>query len=342
MKKLFLLVSGLAIVYSAQSQTILTCKTHGLTPSEKNPMVITKYQDAGQAGQNVIWDFSNLESTSDFTGNIQEAYITKGCNNFPNSNTVLEEFGNYFFFNVTSTQMEQNGYLNGNGSAYIEYKKPFVKMKYPFSYNSSYSGVFEGTYNSNEKQIGEIIGTYHVTGDGIGTLLLPDGKTLKNTLRVKEVKSYKQIINNSSVGIEDVTYRWYVNEHRFPVLVFISSTYTYQNGQNNTSTRAAYNSNIINPSNDSFFSSNGFDLDIFPNPYSEKVNINLRLESSSKVNITVFDLIGKRISVLVDKQEEAGELTYNFSAKELGLAKGTYLVKVKVNNKETTRKIMEI
>ncbi len=318
MKKLFLLVSGLAIVYSVQSQTILTCKTHGLTPSEKNPMVITKYQDAGQAGQNVIWDFSNLESTSDFTGNIQEAYITKGCNNFPNSNTVLEEFGNYFFFNVTSTQMEQNGYLNGNGSAYIEYKKPFVKMKYPFSYNSSYSGVFEGTYNSNEKQIGEIIGTYHVTGDGIGTLLLPDGKTLKNTLRVKEVKSYKQIINNSSVGIEDVTYRWYVNEHRF------------------------YNSNIINPSNDSFFSSNGFDLDIFPNPYSEKVNINLRLESSSKVNITVFDLIGKRISVLVDKQEEAGELTYNFSAKELGLAKGTYLVKVKVNNKETTRKIMEI
>ena len=55
-----------------------------------------------------------------------------------------------------------------------------------------------------------------------------------------------------------------------------------------------------------------------------------------------FDLIGKIISVLVDKTETAGEFNYNFSAKDLGLAKGTYLVKVKVNNKETTRKIIEL
>jgi len=341
MKKTFLLVCGLAVAFVVQSQTILTYKSHGLIPNEKNPMVITKYIEPGVAGQNAIWDFSNLEATSDFIGNIQEPFETKGFNNFPNSNTVLEEFGNFFFFNVNGQQMEQNGYSTGNGSVYIQYNKPFIKMKYPFSFNSSYNGSFEGSYNSNEKQVGEIVGTYDVTGDGIGTLLLPGGKKILNALRVKEVKSYKQTISNSSVDIEDITYRWYVNEHRFPVLVLIKSTYLYQNGQSNNSTRAAYNSNIIS-SVESPISENGFGLEIFPNPYQDKVNINLRLESASKVNITVYDLIGKRISILVDKFESAGEFNYTFSAKELGLATGTYLVKTRVNNKESTKKIVEL
>jgi hypothetical protein len=238
--------------------------------------------------------------------------------------------------------MEQNGFSSGNGSLYIEYKKPFIKMKYPFSYNSSYSGNFEGIYNSNDKPIGEIVGTYTVAGDGIGTLVLPGGKEIKNALRVMEVKNYKQTIGSTSVDIEDLTYRWYVNEHRFPLLVLISSTYTYQNGQKSSNTRAAYNSNVILLSAENSNNVNGFALDIFPNPYHEKVNIKLRLESTAPVNITIFDLIGKRISVLVDKTETEGELNYSFSAKDLGLAKGTYLVKVRVNNKETTRKILEL
>lgn len=342
MKKLFLLVSGLAVAFAVQSQTILTFKSHALIPNERNPMIISKYVEPGKAGQNVVWDFSKIEAASDFVGNIQESYITKGSNYFPQSNTVLEEFGNYFFFNVNSSQMEQNGYSTGNGSVYIEYKKPFIKMKYPFSFNSSYSGTFDGIYNSNDKPIGEIAGTYSVSGDGIGTLLLPDGKEMNNALRVKEVKKYKQTISNSSVNIEDLTYRWYVNEHRFPVLVLISSTYTYQNGQTSTTTRAAYNSNVILLSAETMNTTNGFGLDIFPNPYHEKVNIKLQLETLSPVNITVFDLIGKRIAVLVDKTETAGEFSYSFSAKDLGLAKGTYLVKVMVNNKETTRKIIEL
>lgn len=342
MKKLILLVSGLTISLFSQSQTILTYQTHGLIPNEKNPMLLTKYCDPGSAGQNAVWDFSTLEATNNFVGTIQESYTTKGNNKFPTSNIALEEFGNYFFFNANNSQMEQIGYATGNGSVYIEYTKPFIKMRYPFSYNSSYSGVFEGTYNSNDKPIGEIAGTYLVTGDGIGTLLLPNGKSLKNTLRVREVKNYKQTFNNSSVSIEDVTYRWYVNEHRFPVLVLINSTFTYENGQSNSSTKAAYNSNVLSLKSENINNTSGFDLEIFPNPYSEKVNIKLQLESSSTVSVVVFDLIGKKIAVLADKFENSGELNYTFSAKEMGLAKGTYIVKVKVNNREVVRKIVEL
>ncbi len=343
MKKMyFLLVIGLMIAINSQSQTILTFKSHGLLPDERNPMMLTKYLEPGQDGQGVVWNFSALEATSNFIGSIHDPYIIKGGSKFSAANTALEEFGSYFFFNSNSNQLEQYGYLSNNGSTAIEYTKPFVKMRYPFSFNSSYSGSFEGKYISNDKEIGGIIGSYQVTGDAIGTLILPEGKSFRNVLRVKEVKSYDQVLGGSTTRIEETTYRWYVNEHRFPILVLISCNYTYENGQATITTKAAYNSNVLISNNNLTSSNSDYKLEVYPNPYYDKVNINLHIDAMANVNIIVYDLIGKRIAVLADKNEDAGDLTYNFSAKELGLAKGTYIVKVKVNNSETTRKVIEL
>lgn len=342
MKRILLLIVGLTIISNIQAQTILTFKSHGLQPDEKNPMMLTKYVEPGPEGQNVVWNFTSLESTNNFVGNVLNTYTTKGIERFSAANTTLEEFGNYFFFNSNSSQLEQLGYLSNNGSIAIEYSKPFVKMRYPFSFNSSYSGTFDGKYISNNKPIGDIAGTYQVTGDAIGTLLLPEGKSFRNALRIKEVKTYNQTLNGSTIKIEEVTYRWYVNEHRFPILVLINCTYTYENGQTSTSNRAAFNSNVLLSNNEPTSTNSAFKLEAFPNPYYAKININLHIESSSKVNITVYDLIGKRVSVLTDKYEDAGDYSYTFSAKELGLARGTYILKVKVNNSEETRKILEL
>jgi hypothetical protein len=342
MKTILSLMIGFTFSVTINAQTILTFKTHGLMPNEKNPMVLTKYVDPGIEGQNVVWDFSMLEATNSFTGNVQNPYSLKSIGGFETANTVLEEFGSYFFFNATSYQLEQYGYVSSNGNISIEYSKPFIKMRYPFSFNSSYSGVFEGKYNSNNKPIGDIIGNYQVTGDGIGTLILPEKKSFHNALRIKEVKSYKQKINGSTTSIEEITYRWYVNEHRFPILVLINSTYTFENGQNSASTKAAYNSNVISSSMVNNNDGDNLKLDVFPNPYREKVNINLHIDNRSDVKITVYDIIGKKIATIVDKSEDAGDLTYNFSAKEIGLANGTYIIKVKVNSKEITKKIIEL
>jgi len=335
-------VIGLTIALTSHAQTILTFKSHGLQPNEKNPMMLTKYVAPGADGQDVTWNFSSLEATSNFTANIQNPYPLKGSNRFTASNTTLEEFGNYFFFNSNSNLLEQYGYLSNNGSVAIEYSKPFVKMRYPFSFNSFYSGSFEGKYYSNDKAIGDIEGTYQVVGDAIGTLLLPDGKSFRNALRVKETKDYNQILNGSTTSIQEISYRWYVNDYRFPILVLISCNYTFENGQHSTTTRAAYNSNVMLSDDSLTGNSSGCKLEVFPNPYYEKVNINLHIDSRSKVNITVYDLIGKRIAILADKYEDAGDFTYNFSAKEIGLARGTYIVKVKVNNNDTTRKVLEL
>ncbi len=342
MKRILLLVSGLIVAFGLNAQTILTYKSHGLLPNEQNPMMLTKYLEPGSSGQNVTWDFSMLEGTNNFVGSIQSPSLVKGADRFVFTNTMLEEFGSYFFFNSNSNALEQFGYLSSNGSFALEYSKPFVKMRYPFSYNSFYSGDFEGTYFADNKEIGKLSGNYKVSGDGIGTLVLPEGKSYRNVLRVKEVKVYDQNLNGSKVKIEETAYRWYVNEHRFPILVFIKCNYTYDNGQTSSTTKAAFNSKVMTSIKGISDAVSTYNVEVFPNPYYERVNIKLQLNERAKVIVDVYDLIGKRIANLSNKYEEAGEYTYLFSAKEIGLAKGTYIVKVKVNNLETTRKILEL
>jgi hypothetical protein len=342
MKRLLLIAAGLVIAFNSQSQTILTYKSHGLLPDVQNPMMLTKFVDPGQEGQNVTWDFSLLEATNDFVGNLHKPSIVKGGSRFSSANTTLEEFGSYFFFNSNSSILEQYGFSSSNGSFTIEYSKPFVKMRYPFSFNSSYSGTFEGKYFSDDKAIGEINGTYRVDGDAIGTLILPEGKSFRNVLRVKEIKNYNQVINSSTTKIVETTHRWYVNEHRFPILVLIKSDYTFENGQTSSATKAAYNSKVLITNSSLTSESSAYRIEVSPNPYYDIVNISLHIEQKSKINITVYDLIGKRVALLADRIEESGDFTFNFSAKGLGLARGTYIVKVRVNSSETTRKILEL
>jgi hypothetical protein len=304
-------------------------------------MKITKYTEPGVEGKNVVWDFRNLELVSDFAGTLDDPTFSKGVGIFTESNTVLEEFGNYFFFKSNESGIEQHGFMSNSGTTTIVYDQPFVKMRYPFTFGSSYTGSFGGTYNSNERNIGTIQGTYTVTGDGMGTLLLPGNKSYSNVLRVKEVKAYNQSLNNRGYDIEVVTYRWYVNEHRFPILVLIKSSSFFENGRTGSSTQAAYNPLAITPL-DVTTTADNLNFSAYPNPYRDQISIRFNLENPSNVNLSVFDVNGRLVKVLFTGDEVSGEKNYKFSAKEMGLASGAYIVKLNVNGAETSQKVLEL
>ena len=340
MKKL-LLLAFVAISIFAQAQTKLTNETHGFIPNERNPMVITNYVEPGNFGKNVIWDFTNLQVTNTFEGLILETYLSKCCNLFSKGNTVLEEFGNFFVFETSANRLEQHGFLSSTGNTQIVYTKPFIKMQYPFTYGSHFDGNFEADYIINGQKTGKLIGTYKVEGDAKGKLKLPNGKELGNVLRVKEVKSSKQIINGTTTNFEDITYRWYVENHRFPVLVLIKSTYNY-NGTPSVTTKAAFNSNIISTTPNVDLQDGDLKIEIYPNPYQGRVTIAYNLENTANVNISVFDLTGKLVNVVTSGVESAGQKQHYFSAAELGMSAGAYIVKLRVDNKEVSRKILEL
>mgnify|MGYP005835434925 CR=1 FL=1 len=343
MKKILLIAAFTGYAYSLSGQVTLTFDTHGFVPDQKNPMVLTKYTDPGISGKNVVWDFSKLEVQNSFTGNIENYYTSKCCSKFSKGNVVLEEFGNFFVFESTPTSLEQVGFMSANGVTRLEYTKPFVKMQYPFTYGGTYSGNYEGHYVVNDNIIGKISGTYLVVGDGIGKLVLPNGRTLDNVLRVKEVRTTKQVFSNGSALITDITYRWYVAQHRFPVLVLIRSEVRGENSEPVVSTRAAYNSNVMNVATENPINElANTNLSVYPNPYSDRVKIEFITPERCQVNLSIYDLSGKLVKEIENSTLDAGPKHYEFSAKALGISSGAFILKLKAGKYEESRKLLEI
>lgn len=61
----------------------------------------------------------------------------------------------------------------------------------------------------------------------------------------------------------------------------------------------------------------------YPNPFNPTTSINYTLKSSGKVELSVFDIMGRKVSSLVNRNEIAGEHSITFNANEL--ASGTYI-----------------
>lgn len=85
-----------------------------------------------------------------------------------------------------------------------------------------------------------------------------------------------------------------------------------------------------------------FFMTVVPNPYSGKTNIAFSLESDAEVTIEVLNTMGQRVSLLHDGLQTKGDYKYDFSAKELGFATGIYTVRVVVDGKYHTRRIIEL
>jgi hypothetical protein len=64
----------------------------------------------------------------------------------------------------------------------------------------------------------------------------------------------------------------------------------------------------------------------YPNPFTGSSNIKYRMAANSNVSIIVYDLNGKPVSTLVNKQQPAGTYDVQFSGKNL--TKGVYFVNV--------------
>jgi hypothetical protein len=87
----------------------------------------------------------------------------------------------------------------------------------------------------------------------------------------------------------------------------------------------------------------GGDRDVFvsqndPNPFNPTTQITFRLEKPSFVNLTIYDIIGRQITNLVNTKLEAGKHTYQFDG--TNWAGGIYFYRVKTNGSTVTRKMV--
>ena len=168
MKLLNLLVLFCAFT-TAMAQPTITYENHALKAGVDNPMTFCSFLDAGVAGNNVTWDFTQLKAIKEFTGHISDAVDA----NFYMANTELEEFGIRFYYDINENGIEHYGYLSRDGRTRVIYDNPYEKIHYPFVFRDNSKSSFSGEYFSKSKKIGDIAGTGDIEADAWGTIKLP-------------------------------------------------------------------------------------------------------------------------------------------------------------------------
>lgn len=76
----------------------------------------------------------------------------------------------------------------------------------------------------------------------------------------------------------------------------------------------------------------------YPNPFNPTTTINYTISVYTQVNITVFDINGRKVETLVDKEQNAGSYKINFNAAHL--SSGTYFYRISAGHFSETKKMI--
>lgn len=76
----------------------------------------------------------------------------------------------------------------------------------------------------------------------------------------------------------------------------------------------------------------------YPNPFNPTTTISYSIPKQSNVSLKVFDIVGREVAVLVDKEKSAGSHKIDFNASEL--SSGVYIYRLQSDDFSETKKMM--
>jgi len=76
----------------------------------------------------------------------------------------------------------------------------------------------------------------------------------------------------------------------------------------------------------------------YPNPFNPTTTISYRLKTAQQVHVTIYDILGRRVAVLVDQKESAGLHTITFDASRL--SSGLYFYRLRTKNFTSIKKMI--
>lgn len=339
MKRIGLIIAGIiGNLMLLSGQITLTYKTHGFRPGDSHDFVFMTPAQEGLSGPNVIWDFSQLETTQrSLTSHMLDISNAPQNENVSNANFVLEEFGNYFYFNNTSGSMEQWATISGNNI--LRYDRPIVKLKFPMSYGYKLSGNFNGIQTCSASCSTPVSGTYEIHADAYGTLILPNDIVIDNVLRVKQTRTIQYGQGNT---ITEVTYRWYSANVRYPVFVIIKYI-TPQQSYTSETAMYAHAGNHKKSATQVEQAANAYSsFEVFPNPFDNQFTLRLKLSNATKLSIDLYDISGKLIYTFYKQHRfTAGEQDLILSTEKLQLQNAYYYLKINDGNQTWIQKIVK-
>jgi hypothetical protein len=76
----------------------------------------------------------------------------------------------------------------------------------------------------------------------------------------------------------------------------------------------------------------------YPNPFNPSTTIPFELSTSAHVRLEVYDMLGRRVALLIDEPRRAGDHTARFEAGNL--PSGVYLARMQTGNEVLTQKMI--
>lgn len=258
----------------------------------------------GEAGENKIWDFSNLSTTQKDTIQFVDPQKTPFNEDFPDSNIALYSNNMYeawIFMNNSKSELKTIG-----SGVFINNKKRIenrnvTTIRYPFNYldTSTNKKEEETILFKTKKGIDSIkrkrVFKHNTTVDAWGDIILPTGTfvslRLKHEVNVVDYFYQKRknewYLLNNSTGSSNILYQWWTDDketkhpvaqvvmdesHKKPIIIKFIPAIPF--------------SEIMGKKND-------HQLIVYPNPATNKIFIDLKKESNSY--ITIYSVNGKII-----------------------------------------------
>ena len=329
-------------VLMAQSQTVLKKQYHAMNSGDEHYFVITEKTGQGSAGYGQTWDFSGLKAKGELTSKMSIFSSAKGKLNIPKANLVLEESGTQFYFDVGDDRIAYYGAVTKQGAVYA-YDEPLLKMKFPLRYGESHSGSYSGDliYQNGRKR--GFTGHYSLEVDGYGKLILPGNVEIDDVVRLKTVRE-KQY-NNSGFKSVMVSYKWYAQEVRYPLLSVIRSgspdkTKPIKTAYYGDAASIAQKDKDQKPEVSSPRSQ--IHVSCYPNPFSNTFKVDYQLMEKNDVRVTVFDNAGKKIKDVRFKDQRAGKYSKTIDAAGERFSSGMYHIAIQIGDHTARKSLLRV
>lgn len=286
--------------------------------------------DAGPAGADVTWNFSDLDSSSseiDYVVVLPDDL--EGEEDYPLSTKVwiasLDGLGDLSFFmgSENNTIVEYGAYMDVGGSVtQLIYSDPQKRVDSPLNYEDTGSDDFEGEINIAGSILSTFTGDISYVVDAYGSLILPN-TSYSDVLRVKSIREEEQEVLPGVTSSTIITsYSYYIQDYPIPLITteesesyfmdeLIEETSSVMHLVSYSSMALSVESSKVQP-----------DIKIYPNPSSDFITI----------NYNGLDLANLRIINSEGKVVMTTDIFDNDKIKISDLPQGFYIVEIHSKN----------
>lgn len=247
------------------------------------------------------------------------------------------------FYGDHGMALDNNGNVFLAGTAEnksVVFAEDIITLKYSPSGTMQWSYIYDGGLNEPDD-------AYSLAVDDSGNVYVCGSTCITNSFICDDYVVFRLNKNgtrdwirtyNGTADWYDVAYNVLVDADRNVFVTGVSSTEPVIGGDADIITiKYSQNPTGVQPISgdipkDYFLSQN------FPNPFNPATNIKFELPKSAFTKLTVYNMLGEEVSVLVNKELQAGNYEVNWNASKF--SSGVYFYRLAANDYVVTKKMM--